>query len=118
MTRFRKAHKDANHDEVSDELEQLGYSVVSLHMVGGGVPDLLVGKQGETFLVELKSITTQHVISKVKTYSYQRTGKLEQSQVKWIERWQGGPVIVACTTEEVLEGIEQQLGNSIRAPVN
>lgn len=106
MTRFRKAHKDANHDEVSDELEQLGYSVVSLHMVGGGVPDLLVGKQGETFLVELKSETVQHNGA---GYAFKRKGKLENSQIEWMARWLGGPVIVARTTEEVLEGIEEQL---------
>lgn len=115
MTRFRKAHKDANHDEVSDELEQLGYSVVSLHMVGGGVPDLLVGKQGETFLVELKSVTTQHNGG---GYAFRRKGKLEESQVEWMLRWQGGPVIVACNTEEVLSGIEQQLGTTVRTAVN
>ncbi len=115
MARFKKAHKDANHDEVSDELEQLGYSVVSLHMVGGGVPDLLVGKQGETFLVELKSETIQH---NGKGYAFKRKGKLEDSQVEWMARWQGGPVIVACNTEEVLSGIEQQLGTTVRTAVN
>lgn len=113
--RLKKAHKDQNHDMIVEELEDLGYSVQSLHMVGGGVPDLIVGMSGETFLVELKSETRQY---NGKGYGYGVKGRLEDSQIAWIERWQGGPVIVACTTEEVLAGIEQQLDTTVRTVVN
>lgn len=48
------ARADANQREVVDALRRAGAMVVSLHRVGGGVPDLLVGHRGRNLLIEVK----------------------------------------------------------------
>lgn len=50
----RHARTDANHAEIIAALRAVGCSVVSLHQVGGGVPDLLVARAGETWCMEVK----------------------------------------------------------------
>lgn len=45
---------DANQAEIVDTLRRLGASVVHLHTVGGGCPDLAVAIRGQTHLVEIK----------------------------------------------------------------
>jgi len=50
----RAAKVDANQKEVAQTLERLGWWVVDLSKVGGGVSDLLVGKRGVLRLVEIK----------------------------------------------------------------
>lgn len=107
--RFRKAHKDINHDEVKEDLLRLGFSVQDLHMVGRGCPDMLLGKHKQTFLVELKSDREYAV--KNRSATSVRRGKLEESQVQWIENWRGSPVIVARTTEEILAKISEMHPN-------
>ena len=51
----RNAKVDANHAEVVEEFRKLGASVLSLAMLGKGVPDLLVSWCGVTMLVEVKA---------------------------------------------------------------
>ena len=46
---------DKNQAEIAKTLRKMGCSVHSLHKVGQGVPDLLVGYRGHNYLVELKS---------------------------------------------------------------
>jgi len=45
---------DINQKQIVKELRQLGYSVCSLHTVGNGCPDLVIGKAGINLLVEVK----------------------------------------------------------------
>jgi len=46
---------DANHREIVKALRDAGCSVKSLGSVGGGCPDLLVGRLGKNYLLECKS---------------------------------------------------------------
>jgi len=46
---------DKNHIEISNAFRQLYYSVLDLHEVGGGCPDLLVARYNKNFLVEIKN---------------------------------------------------------------
>jgi hypothetical protein len=46
---------DANQPEIVKELEKMGCSVLHLHMVGKGCPDLAVALRGRTYLVEIKN---------------------------------------------------------------
>lgn len=48
------ARTDSNQAAVVSALRQIGASVQSLHRVGYGVPDLLVGYRGLTMLLEVK----------------------------------------------------------------
>ncbi len=45
---------DANQSEIVATLRRLGASVVHLHAVGKGCPDLAIAIRGQTHLVEIK----------------------------------------------------------------
>lgn len=51
----RAARTDGNHKEIVDVLRAHGASVLHLHMVGKGCPDIVVGFRGHTYLVEIKN---------------------------------------------------------------
>ena len=51
----RAAKVDRNQAEIVTVLRQMGASVLSLHRVGQGCPDLLVGYRGHTYLAEIKN---------------------------------------------------------------
>jgi hypothetical protein len=53
MTR-RAAKTDRNQSEIVSALRRAGASVVPLHAVGMGCPDLLVGFRGTNHLMEVK----------------------------------------------------------------
>lgn len=48
------ARVDANQPEIVEALREKGASVVHLHPIGRGVPDILVGINGQNYLVEIK----------------------------------------------------------------
>lgn len=50
----RAAKTDANHQEIVSAFRKLGCSVLPLHTVGGGCPDICVGKNYKSILVEIK----------------------------------------------------------------
>ena len=50
----RAAKVDRNQSEIVQALRQIGCSVQPLHAVGAGCPDLAVGWQGRTFMLEVK----------------------------------------------------------------
>lgn len=54
MTRRYAAKADANQAEIVAALRSIGASVETLHAVGRGVPDLLVGFRGRNWLIEVK----------------------------------------------------------------
>lgn len=45
---------DLNHREIVQIFRSLGYSVLDLHILGKGAPDLLVAKFGVNTLIEVK----------------------------------------------------------------
>ena len=79
----RAAKIDANHVQVVLALEAAGATVQSLAAVGQGVPDLLVGFQGKTLLMEIKDGK--------KSPSHR---KLTEQQLAWHGAWLGGPLAV------------------------
>lgn len=87
----RRGKVDANHAAIVAHLKALGCSVQSLASVGGGVPDLLVGRRGVNVLIELKDGS--------KSPSERR---LTPDQVEWHRRW-AGQVAVAETAQEAEE---------------
>ena len=50
----RAAKIDSNHTEIVAAFRKFGCSVIPLHMVGSGCPDIAVGKNRKTVLVEIK----------------------------------------------------------------
>jgi hypothetical protein len=70
------ARIDTNHKEIVTALRQIGATVVSLAAMKHGCPDLLVGYQGETILMEVKM----------------PKGKFTPDQLDFIGKWRGGPI--------------------------
>lgn len=95
----RAARTDANHRDVVQALREAGCTVVSLAAVGQGVPDLLVGRAGVTYLVEVKDGS--------KAPSERR---LTPMQLDWISRWTGGPVCVVDGVEAALRAVAATSG--------
>ena len=79
----RAARVDENQENVVKALRAVGASVQTLAAVGKGVPDLLVGYQGKTILLEVKDGR--------KPPSARR---LTEDQLKWHGAWRGGPLAV------------------------
>lgn len=88
---MRAARIDANHEQVVSALRAAGASVQSLAGVGKGVPDLLVGFQGKTLLMEVKDGK--------KTPSERR---LTEDQVRWHGAWNGGPLAIVDGVDAAL----------------
>lgn len=74
----RRGKVDINQAAIVEALRGLGCSVQSLAGVGQGVPDLLVGRAGENYLLEVKG----------------KRGKLRGSQREWLGAWRGQAVVV------------------------
>ena len=77
---------DANQSLIVADLRKAGATVQTLHEVGRGCPDLLVGFRGVNFIIEVKS----------------EIGMLNYAQWEWHHGW-WGQVDVARTSEEALK---------------
>lgn len=74
---------DSNHGKIVEALRRTGHSVVSLASVGGGCPDLLVGRNGINVLLEIKD----------GEQSPSRC-KLTPDEVQFFETWKGQVAVV------------------------
>jgi len=80
------ARRDNNEPQIVIALEACGCSVTRLSQKG--VPDLLVSRQGVTYLIEVK----------------EPKGKLTEDQEAFIWNWKGS-VAVVRSVEEALEAV-------------
>lgn len=81
------AKRDSNETEIIAALHSVGASVAQIS--AKGLPDLLVGWRGKTFLMETKT----------------RRGKLTPSQQQFIAAWDGAPVVVVRSIDDALKAI-------------
>lgn len=91
-----KAAVDANQAALIQAFRDLGCSVQPLHMVGRGCPDALVGFRGVDRTVEFKDGS--------KPPSKQ---KLRDSQIEWHRDWQGHPVHIVRSVDDVLKFVRE-----------
>lgn len=82
------AKKDANHNEIVDELRK-HCPVYDMSKAGNGIPDGVAWINNAWHLFDIKNPKT----------GYGRRG-LNKVQTKWIETWSGGPVYLIYTVEE------------------
>ena len=82
------ARADANQPQIVDILRQVGATVQHLHMVGSGCPDIMVGFQGQNYLMEIKD--GQKSPSK---------RKLTDDEQEWHDIWRGQVAIVRDEVE-------------------
>lgn len=92
MSRYARK-RDATHSPLVGELRAVGFSVLDLANLGGGVPDLLIGKAQRALLVEVKS---------PKRVRMHAGDGRSAAQRKWHDEWRGVPVIVAESLSDVL----------------
>jgi hypothetical protein len=91
----RRAKVDEKHPEIVQALRSAGYRVLSLARVGGGCPDLLVGRASRLVLIEVKQP------SGPKGGSSAKGQKLNAAQEAFREAWYP-MVCVARSKEEAL----------------
>jgi Holliday junction resolvase len=71
------ARIDTNHKEIVKALREAGATVVSLAAMKHGCPDLLVGYNGETILMEIKRDSK---------------AKFTSDQLDFMGKWKGGAI--------------------------
>ena len=79
---------DKNQAPVVKALRDYGADVHLLHMVGAGIPDLLVAYEGQTILMEVKDGPDK---------------KFTPDQIKFIAGWKGGHLYRVNSSEEALD---------------
>jgi hypothetical protein len=90
----RASRIDANQDQIVNVLRAYGATVQSLATVGNGCPDLLVGYQGKTLLMEIKD--GNKMPSKK---------KLNDLQTNWHANWRGGALALVDNPESAIRMI-------------
>jgi Holliday junction resolvase len=96
--------RDDNEPEIVQVLKRAGAVVVKLP--GFGMPDLLVGFGGLTFLLEVKVSSTKAGHAHKRTdRSLVGHGELTEFQVEWWTKWTGAPIMIVHTPEEALLAI-------------
>lgn len=83
---------DATQREVVEALRAAGCSVYSLAALGGGVPDLLVGAGGSTWLIEVKSAKAVR----------RKPREATPAQELWAARWRGAAAVTVHSASEAL----------------
>ena len=84
------ARIDDNQNEIVTALRKAG-ATVRVVTQGGGLPDLLVGYQGRTILMEVKDG------NKVPS-----ARKLTDAEEKFFMEWTGGPLVIVNSVEEAV----------------
>lgn len=86
---------DANQNEIVSALRKAG-ATVRVITQGDGIPDLLVGYNGHTILMEVKD--GQKVPS---------ARKLTTGEQEFFDKWTGGMLVVVNSAEEALEVLKK-----------
>lgn len=84
----RAAKVDDNQQEVVQALLRAGASVLYLHGVGMGAPDILAGFRGRNWLLEIKDGSKPP-----------SARKLTQMQERWHQTWRGQVAVVESADE-------------------
>lgn len=100
--------RDANEATIIIALRAVGATVQQLDIKG--VPDLLVGYQGATHLVEVKNPEAKGGAKNGGLYTKGR-GALTPDQVKWFAGWTGARIHEVINSDEALVAI-----GALRAP--
>ena len=91
------ARRDANHAEIVAGLRAAGCSVVELHAVGSGVPDILAARGGLMRLIEIMTAAGL----KGRHGNPATTAK----QVAFREAWRGPAVVVVSSLAEAFAAV-------------
>lgn len=84
----RAAKTDDNQKRIVAALRRSGATVLHLHTIGQGCPDLLIGWQGKNILAELKDGD-----------KIQSKQKLTPDEIQWHERWRGQVAVITSVDD-------------------
>ena len=95
---MRAARTDSNHKEVVAAFRKFGCSVLQLHTVGAGCPDLCIGLNKKSILVEVKDG------NKVKS-----ARALTKDEQKFHDEWKGSLFVVENLGDVInlVQGLER-----------
>lgn len=101
--RFARA-RDGNEKPIVEALRAAGASVTRLGE--SGVPDLLVGYQGRTLLLEVKLPLGARGGKSQRREAEGGSGDLTKAQVDWRAKWAGAPSVIVRSVDEALAVLE------------
>jgi Holliday junction resolvase len=84
------ARIDTNHKEIVKALREVGATVVSLASMKHGCPDLMVGYQNETILMEIKK---------------DKKAKFTPDQIEFMGKWRGGAISRVDSVEAAIRAL-------------
>lgn len=87
----RAAKVDDNQAEIVSALREIGATVLPLHYIGRGCPDIMCGYRGSNYLLEVKDGRKQ--ASK---------RQLTSDEAEWHEQWRGQVAVVASVDDALL----------------
>jgi Holliday junction resolvase len=88
-----RGRQDANASAIIKALKACGVSVVDLHAVGAGVPDVLCGYQGRSVLMEIKAREKA------------TNASVRERQETFAREWKGSPVVTVRSEADALLAI-------------
>lgn len=105
MSIFRRAAgRDSNEAAIVDALVAAGASVTRLS--AEGVPDLLVGIAGRTYLLEVKHLSaTGRTVRRTSQGKRPDADGRTAAQAAWWAAWRGAPPVIVRTPAEALAAI-------------
>lgn len=92
---------DANQQRIVDALENVGCSVHVASRMGGGFPDLVVGRNGVTHLLEVKNPDEMRKDGTPRRPDNTTIAK----QRRFKEAWRGGPVHIVTDPASALAAV-------------
>ena len=93
---------DKNQKSIVEALRKIGCKVKILSDSGGGIPDLLIGVEYVTILMEVKT----------KDNWYGKKG-LSETQSEFLKEWKGGLVLIAYDAEDAVNKVQNEI-NQVR----
>lgn len=105
----RAARRDDSEGPIVEALRAAGASVTVIGM-GDGVPDLLCGFRGTTYLLEVKAPLGPRGGNRGRSTGAARVsaggdGTLSRDQLAWWAAWRGAPPVIVRTPAEALAAI-------------
>ena len=97
----RAAKVDGNQPAIVAYLRGLGASVLHMHTLGQGAPDLAVGFRGVTYFLELKDPSMKP-----------SARKLTPDEQRFHAEWRGGPLVVVESIEDIMTLLEANSGDA------
>lgn len=85
---MRAKRVDINQKAIVEHLRAMGGSVFHLHTVGLGCPDILLGVNNQTYLVEIKA---------------NEKAKFTEAQIRFMAEWKGSKVIRLNSVQDAID---------------